>query len=313
MNRFRQRRGFTLIELLVVIAIIAILIGLLLPAVQKVREAAARTQCSNNLKQIGLALHNFHDANGKLPSPRPAGSGGFTVYGWWGVEPGIWGSWMVRILPYIEQGSVVQQLDAAANHTQGQAAFTTYVEPQKLKMYQCPSDPRGSTSSGNQGGFGEAGTTSYCGVTGNETSSTSGAAKNGVFWTGTTSGIDSLGNKGTRFNDIPDGLSNTVAVGERPPAADLYWGWYSYTDYDSLLALPNWTAEYGGCTLPGYFSPGDVNVNCHTTHYWSFHSGGGNWLLSDGAVRFMTYNVGTTILPAMASRNGGENFDSTQF
>jgi len=313
MIRLRSRRGFTLIELLVVIAIIAILIGLLLPAVQKVREAAARTQCSNNLKQIGLALHNYHDANGRLPAPRPGGSGVYTVYGWFPNPPGVWGSWMVRILPYIEQGTILQRLNNAATVSQAQTYFSQDVEPQKIKMYQCPSDPRGSSSSGNQG-FGDVGTTSYCGVTGNELgASLWGEAKNGIFWVGTKDGIDSKGNKGTRFSDIPDGLSNTIAVGERPPAADLYWGWYCFSDYDSLLALPNWDYNYSGCTLPGYFSPGDVNVNCSTTHYWSFHSGGGNWLLGDGAVRFMTYNVGTTILPAMASRDGGENFDSTQF
>src|SRR3954468_6688075 len=108
------RRGFTLIELLVVIAIIAVLIGLLLPAVQKVREAASRIKCTNNLKQIGLAVHNYHDVNNEFPAPRaihPTAqvAGGFPI-GFWSPPPApnadSYGGWMVRILPYIEQQNV---------------------------------------------------------------------------------------------------------------------------------------------------------------------------------------------------------------
>jgi prepilin-type processing-associated H-X9-DG protein len=135
------------------------------------------------------------------------------------------------------------------------------------------------------------------------------------MWVGTRSGNINLGNKGTRIADIPDGLSLTIAVGERPPAADLYWGWWAFSDYDSLLALPNWDWNYSGCTsvLPGYFRPGNVADNCSTTHWWSFHANGGNFLLADGAVRYFSYSTGTTILPLMATRNGGEVFDQTQY
>lgn len=305
-----RRRGFTLIELLVVIAIIAILIGLLLPAVQKVREAAARTQCANQMKQFGLALHSYHDGNGRFPSPRPA-PGTYTSY-YFGpaAGPGIGGGWMVRILPYIELSSIYEECNKSL------ASFNNPGSERKVRQFDCPSDPRGGASyAGTAGGFGNTATTCYVGVTGNDEGSAAGAGtgKNGVFWVGTRSGIAAQGNPGTKISDISDGTSLTLMVGERPPSADLYWGFWSFSDFDALMALPNWDTQYSGCTLPGYFSPGKVTDNCSTVHYWSFHTGGGNWLMADGSVNFLQYKIGTTILPMMASRNGGEVFDQTQY
>jgi prepilin-type N-terminal cleavage/methylation domain-containing protein len=315
-NRIR-RAGFTLIELLVVIAIIAILIGLLLPAVQKVREAAARTKCANQMKQIGLALHSYHDGVGRFPTPRPAIGVYTSFYSGPAAGPGIGGGWMARILPYMEMASVAQECDKSQASFDPPPGSPPSGSTRTITSYQCPSDPSSQVYTGTAGGFGGATNTSYVGVTGNDEGSAAGrgAAKNGVFWVGVYSDpTNKQGNKGTRIADITDGTSSTVMVGERPASADKYWGFWAFSDYDTLLALPNWDNQpYPSCALPGYFSPGKFTDNCSSTHYWSFHTGGGNWLCADGSVRFLNYNIGTTILPKMASRNGGETIDETQF
>ncbi len=130
------RHGFTLIELLVVIAIIAILIGLLLPAVQKVREAAARTKCTNNLKQIGLALHSYHDANKQFPPGYIDGNTNPTSTPDNDVGPG-WG-WASFLLPYLEQNNVYNQINFSLGVGLG---VNAQISQQPLTIYQCPSDP----------------------------------------------------------------------------------------------------------------------------------------------------------------------------
>src|SRR6516165_1269146 len=135
MNRGSRRGGFTLIELLVVIAIIAILIGLLLPAVQKVREAAARIQCTNNLKQIGLALHTYHDANKRFPPGYLDGNTDPNSTPDNDVGPG-WG-WASFILPFIEQGNVYNQINLKVGVGVGS---NVGISQQPLVIYQCPSD-----------------------------------------------------------------------------------------------------------------------------------------------------------------------------
>src|SRR6266545_347465 len=194
MSNSHTRSGFTLIELLVVIAIIGILIGLLLPAVQKVREAAARIQCQNNLKQLGLALHHYHDTQGALPpgvtSQRPR-------------EPFPRMTWLTRLLPYVEQEPLWRATVAAYDYQP-----TPYVDPphvgfsMPVKTFACPSDGRPFTPHDTHRGRRVA-LTSYVGVLG-----TAYDRPDGVLFR------DSQ----VRLTDVSDGTSNTAMVGERPPS-----------------------------------------------------------------------------------------------
>jgi prepilin-type N-terminal cleavage/methylation domain-containing protein/prepilin-type processing-associated H-X9-DG protein len=281
------RGAFTLVELLVVIAIIAVLLALLVPAVQKVRAAAAQAQCTNNLKQIGLALHNYHDVYRSFPL-------------YYGSDPTNH-SWMFDILPYVEQNALFQE---------GQALHALAAI---IPTYLCPADPRE-----NAGGLYALPTvawamTSYLGLLGKRQGDASFESL-GVFG-GFVADGESIIIQTTpiRISQITDGLSTTLMVGERPPSSDNMYGAWAGTNFDSSMwAINNLSPVYDArgvkhpCAAPSYFSPGDLIDYCHVNHFWSFHNGGGNWLMCDGSVHFIEYAAGTTVIPVMATFRGGE-------
>lgn len=282
-------RGFTLLELIVMIGILAVLMGLMLPAVQRVRDAAARTSCQNNLRQIGLGLHSYHDTHGVLPpGTRPNGAD-FPFM-----------NWLTRILPFIEQEAIWKQAVGAyaANYD------FKYDPPHPLAtvipLYGCPADPRTSQVGFAYGGTLRVAFTSYLGVEGqNQT------RKNGCLFLNSSIGL----------LEISDGTSNTLLVGERPPSTDEIFGWW-YAGVgqswdgsaDALLGVRERNARFINVCPYGAsaFGPGRFNNQCDVLHFWSPHLGGGaHFLLADGSVHFLTYSAGP-LMPALASRNGGE-------
>jgi len=329
LRKCRRRPGFTLIELLVVIAIIAVLIGLLVPAVQKVREAAARLRCSNNLKQLGLALHNFHDSRDRFPSALNVGQtwyssyqrdpapGGYASNGY--PNDGPFFSWAFQVAPFIEQDNAYKSFNTKAwpwwQYRPGMPATGANTSNGiQVKIMQCPSDTRSSLVCNDGGNL--AALTAYLGVSGRNQFREA-AGQDGILYV----------NAGVRMTGITDGTSNTLLVGERPPSNDLYYGWmwagsgdYPYFGAtDVVLGVRERTDPNAA---PDFFRPGDLNdpQNLHRYHFWSLHPGGGMWLLADGSVRLITYSAGTrvignfggisnvTLLECLASRSGGEVF-----
>jgi len=354
MAAFRsEKKGFTLIELLVVIAIIAVLIGLLLPAVQKVRDAASRLRCQNNMKQIGLALHNYHDTNQKFP----AGAYNYRVNATSEKDSRLWKSWLAQVLPFVEQTNLDNDVQAKAagalplpsEMPYGNAVWDAWYPWETnnrylalgtpLSVFKCTADGRQDLATVVPGNPGSPPTlkvafTGYVAVSGPDYLAWS-KAPSGSFYGRETPGILVASNKydpaagnrevpvtnrGTTIQGITDGSSNTLMVGERPPSADLVFGWWfagagwdAAGSGDVLLGTNDFpdSADYPQCgtaRLP--FKAGNINNVCDNFHFWSFHSGGTNFVMGDGSVRFLSYSTAPAVMNAMSTRAGGEVFDN---
>jgi prepilin-type N-terminal cleavage/methylation domain-containing protein len=309
--RARRRHAFTLIELLVVIAIIAILIALLLPAVQKVREAANRIQCTNNEKQMMLAIHAYHDVNRMLPA------GQSSYIPWWGgaIQYGNYAAGLhFTILPYIEQQNLFNQVVnsndySAAWHQFWNGSTWGYVGAVPLKVYQCPSDNtyyQGNYVYGNGGSYGQA-ATSY-------------GYNFQVFAAGGQSGIGFLP-PFRGLGNIPDGTSNTIGLGEIYASVDGQNGWggwwaspgpaYGYWTSNAVFANSyNWGSACGGCTNNWYWDVMPQNTptqqNAIKAAPQAIHFGLMVTALMDGSVRTINVNTlsGATWANAISPSSG---------
>ncbi|HBN74432.1 MAG TPA: prepilin-type cleavage/methylation domain-containing protein [Planctomycetaceae bacterium] len=302
------RNGFTLIELLVVIAIIAILVALLLPAVQQAREAARRSSCKNNLKQIGLALHNYHDTYNLFP-PGAIGirlSDGSTQFRDANSPVNLVG-WAAFLLPNVEQGALYDQLStrlfssnspgggsAWYNDTGANSVNDVYAKT-VINTYTCPSDITGGTNASMR----NYGTSNYVGCSGGSPHSAGANRPTG----GTPLGMFGL-NSRFNFSSVKDGTSNTLMIGER--SADPNGGRASiWMGHENDVGVSY--AEYENMSIVFDETEGRLNGTGHNGRAFSSpHPGGVQFVLGDGSVRFISENIDhANLIVNLANRNDG--------
>jgi len=291
-----SRSGFTLIELLVVIAIIAILIGLLLPAVQKVREASFRASCTNNLKQLALAVLQYEQARGYFPPAITTSTGGppidFTVYKH-GYAP--------YILPFVEQEAVFRlyRWDLFWNDPLNQPAVAT-----PLSVFLCPSAPGERTATDGALSFGR---TDYVAIYGVDPA----LVASGLLgsWNGDTNGVLGFG-QAWRMNQVTDGTSNTVMVAESAGRPDLYRvgrnvGTGEVVGWGVVNGV--YPINLDGMSADGATTVGPCPLNCSNGHeVYSFHTGGALGVFADGHVQMLRNGMAITTMAAVVTRAGGE-------
>jgi prepilin-type N-terminal cleavage/methylation domain-containing protein/prepilin-type processing-associated H-X9-DG protein len=292
--RQRPRSAFTLIELLVVIAIIAVLIGLLLPAIQKVREAANRAACQNNLKQIGLAFHNYHDANNRFPP-------GWTQYH----------SYMSYILPYIEQGALGAKLNLTSlwnsGAPNGSGPSNLAVSKTDIKVHACPSVPEGRPNTGAldypAADLIEAGAAVNMIPLPQRTMS---QYVRGFFMRPIGPWPDDYfptEKDGPRVQDIEDGVSQTFLLVE-DAGRPFYYGQGEASAERSAGDEYNWADPKSRIRIQAWCGR---TINCNNgNEIYSFHSGGANFLFGDGAVRFIRQDIASATFVALFTRGAGD-------
>lgn len=297
-----RRRGFTLIELLVVIAIIAVLIALLLPAVQQAREAARRTQCKNNLKQIGLALHNYHEQSRVFPPGWIAVDGTTGLMSAHGGGSGA--GWGLMILPQLDQSPLYNRfnLNVPINDPANTQLITT-----SIPAYLCPSDagtaPKWSINQEGSPGtiLAELATANYIAAFGTDElhgcENAPGTAP--VLANGQCRGNGvSYHNSRTGIRDLTDGTTSTLMIGERKTRADLGW-WSTWVGM-----VPE--GEEAFQRVMGSIDHTPNHPSAHLDDFSSYHVGGTQFLMADGHVRFISENIDVGLYQALGTIQGGE-------
>ncbi|MBN2290947.1 MAG: DUF1559 domain-containing protein [Pirellulales bacterium] len=314
----RNKSGFTLVELLVVIAIIGILIALLLPAVQAAREAARRIQCSSNFKQVGLAIHNYADAQSSFPT-----GSNYTRYNACGYVGDHFGfAWGTYILPYLEHGSIFDTIDPLGQfYVQGNREAGMYVIPE----YVCPSDPNGGAWVEQASAFGQGGSdvkdfraTNMAGVADSVDWSCDGSMpagnRNGMLYNYSS----------VKFADVSDGTSQTMLVGEitgargsHPTQGPAYFQhiWVHFDIQDTADGINGPGTIPGGrndSTDPIDGDGGNRHVELtNEIGFSSYHPGGCHFLRADGSVYFFSEEIASGLMAALTTRKGGEAVDES--